>query len=222
MNRIGPRHDLDRRPIAAGTPDLEEVETSCQPPTLGIAQVGLSHWELFVIFFKVGLTFGGGLGMMAALEGELVRKRRAVGREDYLATYAIGRLVPSGTMTAVAVAYGHRFGGWIGSAIAITAMVMPSTFLTVVLTMAYEWLHDGPLLELLSRLVMPLALALIVVPALKFGQELSRSALEITIAAASLLAVVSLGLHPSLVLLAGGLAGVIGSAISSRRDRTEK
>ena len=36
-------------------------------------------------------------------------------REDFLATYAIGRIVPSGTMTAMAVAYGYRFGGWLGS-----------------------------------------------------------------------------------------------------------
>jgi chromate transporter len=169
----------------------------------------LSRWDLFVIFTRAGLALGGGLGIIAALEKELVERRRAVSRDDFLAMYSMGRLVPSGTMTAVAIAYGYRFGGWIGTVIALTALVLPSTILTVLLTMAYAMLHEGPFLALLSRVVLPAALAVIMAPTLKFGQEVSRSALDATIAVASFLAGLGLGLHPSLALLAGGLAGLI-------------
>src|SRR5262249_451119 len=71
---------------------------------------GLTRGELFRVFMKAGLAFGGSLGMVAALEEELVHRRRLVGREDFLATYALGRVVPCGTNTALAVAFGHRFG----------------------------------------------------------------------------------------------------------------
>ena len=71
--------------------------------------------DLFVIFLKAGLAFGGGLGILAVLEDELVTKRKALTREEFLTVYALGRIVPSGTMTALAAAFGTRFGGAPGS-----------------------------------------------------------------------------------------------------------
>src|SRR5262249_2379803 len=103
----------------------------------------LSCWDLWVIFLKAGLVFGGGLAMMALLEEELVRKRRAVSREEFLTMYALGRLVPAGTTTAVAVTYGHRFGGWVGSVVAVTALVLPATVMILLLSMAYTLLRDS-------------------------------------------------------------------------------
>jgi chromate transport protein ChrA len=44
----------------------------------------LKHGELFLIFLKAGLAFGGGLGIIAVLEEELVTKRRLVSREEFL------------------------------------------------------------------------------------------------------------------------------------------
>jgi chromate transporter len=176
----------------------------------------LSYRDLFVVFFKAGMAFGGGLGIMAALEEELVQKRRVVDRQDFLAVYSMGRLIPSGTMTAVAVAYGHRFGGWIGTVVAVVALVLPSTILTLLLTMAYGMLHDGPFLTLLSRSLLPAALALITATALKFGKDVSRSKIDITIAVAAFAATQWIAIHPSLVLPAGGLAGLIVGILASK------
>jgi chromate transporter len=83
--------------------------------------------ELFLIFLKAGLAFGGGLGILAVLEDELVYKRRAVTKEEFLTIYGIGRIVPSGTMTALAVAYGYKFGGLSGTVIALTALSLRSS-----------------------------------------------------------------------------------------------
>jgi chromate transport protein ChrA len=44
----------------------------------------LKHGELFLIFLKAGLAFGGGLGILAVLEEELVTRRRLVSREEFL------------------------------------------------------------------------------------------------------------------------------------------
>src|SRR6059058_4676674 len=76
----------------------------------------LTRGELFYIFLKTGLAFGGGLGILAVLEEELVDKRRAVTKEEFLTIYGMGRIVPSGTMTALAVAYGYKFAGMFISA----------------------------------------------------------------------------------------------------------
>ena len=85
----------------------------------------MTRGELFLIFLRAGLAFGGGLGILAVLEDELVDKRRAVTKEEFLTIYGIGRIVPSGTMTALAVAYGYKFGGLSGTVITLAALSLP-------------------------------------------------------------------------------------------------
>lgn len=169
----------------------------------------LSRRQLFLTFLKAGLAFGGGLGILAALEEELVHKQQVVSREDFLANYALGRMVPSGTMTAMAVAYGYRFGGLPGTVVAITGLVLPALVLTVLLTAAYAFLPNGPWLVVLSMTILPAALAFIVKAALKLGRDVFRPSFDLVIAAAAFAAVLLCNAHPSLVLLAGGLAGLL-------------
>jgi chromate transporter len=171
--------------------------------------VTLSCWGLFCIFLKGGFSFGGGPGIMAALEDELVEKRRLVTREDFLATYALGRIVPSGTMTAMAVAYGYRFGGWLGTLAAITGLVLPALSLTVVLTAAYVYLQSGLVLRLLSATLLPSALAFIVVAALRFGKGVLRPSFDLLLAIAALVGALVWDVHPSAIMLLCGAAGAI-------------
>ena len=52
-------------------------------------------WELFSIFFKIGLcTFGGGIAMLPILERELVEKRNWVESNELLDYFAIGQSTP--------------------------------------------------------------------------------------------------------------------------------
>jgi chromate transporter len=169
----------------------------------------LSRWDVFKVFFKAGCALGGGPGIMAALEEELVRKRRVVTAEDFLSTYALGRIVPSGTMTAVAVAYGFRFGGWAGTVGAIVGLVLPALSLTLLLTAGYAALQNGPVLSLLSATLLPSALAFIVVAALRFGKEVFRPSFDLMLASAAAAGTLVWDVHPSVLLLAGGVVGVL-------------
>ena len=48
--------------------------------------------DLFSIFLRAGLAFGGGLGILAVMEQELVNTRRAVTKNEFLTIYGIGRM----------------------------------------------------------------------------------------------------------------------------------
>jgi chromate transporter len=187
-----------------------------QPPTRQPAddQAGppgpITRRALFLIFLKAGLAFGGGLGILAVLEQELVTKRRAVDREEFLRLYGLGRIVPSGTMTALAVAYGYRFAGLTGTGIALCGLVLPALVLTVALTAAYGLLQQQEwLLELLPVTILPAALAFIVVAGLRLGRDVFRPSRELLLAAAAFLGAVMLQLNPVVLLLAGGAAGTL-------------
>jgi chromate transporter len=167
----------------------------------------LRHRDIFGIFLRAGLAFGGGLGILAVLEEELVRKRRIVSREDFLTDYALGRLVPSGTMTALAVSFGFRLGGFPGTVVALVALVLPAFASTLALTVGYVYLREGRLLEWLPVTVMPAALAFIAVAALRMAREVWRPGLGLLFAAAAFAGATFLELNPALLLLAGGAAG---------------
>jgi chromate transporter len=155
------------------------------------------------------MAFGGGLGILAVLEEELVTRRKAVSRADFLTYYGISRIVPSGSMTALAVAYGYRLGGFWGTVIALTAMVVPAFVLTVLLTMLYAVFKDANLFPWLEVSVLPAALALILAAAIKLGKDVFQPSLELVLAAAAFAAVFFLKWNPALVLLAGGLVGML-------------
>ena len=167
----------------------------------------VTRGDLFSIFLRAGLAFGGGLGILAVLEQELVDKRRAVTTDEFLTIYGIGRIVPSGTMTALAVAYGYKFGGLWGTVIALAALSLPAFVLTIALTIAYHYFRSSSLFDLLSITIMPAALALIAVAALKLGKDVFRPSRELIVAAVAFALALFLRLNPALILLAGGVLG---------------
>jgi chromate transporter len=191
--------DGDGRP-----PDDQPATGPNRPPQ------PVSRRVLFGIFLRAGLAFGGGLGILAVLEQELVTRRQAVGREEFLRLYGLGRIVPSGTMTALAVAYGYRFAGLPGTVIALTGLVLPALVLTVALTAVYGLLHRQAWLPgLLPVTILPAALAFIVVAGVRLGRDVFRPSRELLLAGAAFAGAAVLHLSPVLLLLAGGVAGTV-------------
>jgi chromate transporter len=169
----------------------------------------ISLRTLFRLFLKIGLSFGAGTGMSAVLQEELVRKREAIGRGEFMALYGLARLVPSGSMTALAVAIGYRYQGFVGTLVVLSAMILPAFTLTVLLTIAYTMLAGSAALRVVNLTLMPAALAVVAVSAYRLGSEFFTPSLELVLAIAAGVGVLVLGLSPSLILLAGGLIGAV-------------
>jgi chromate transporter len=106
------------------------------------AAVGLR--ELFVLFLRLGFSFGAGTGISAVLQEELVRKRQEVTRADFMIMYRLARLVSSGSMSTLAVAVGYRYQGLLGTVVVLVAMIAPGFLLTIALTVAYTLLAGSP------------------------------------------------------------------------------
>lgn len=210
----GPRDGASGAATRAATvnaaPDLAEGSDR--------ASQSISLRALFWMFFKSGLAFGGGIGIVSELEADLVEKRRAMTRQDFLAIYGIGRVVPSGTMTAMAVACGYRFHKLPGTFVTLVAMILPSFVLTMGLTVAYVQLHGSPFFDLLTATLVPAALALILVSAIRLGQDMFHPSIELLLGAAAITGVVVFGINPSILIVVGGLIG----AFTIRGDRRKK
>jgi chromate transporter len=171
--------------------------------------VDLSLRSLFVMFLKVGMSFGAGTGMSAVLQDDLVGRRKAMERREFMALYGLARLVPSGSMTALAVAVGYRFQGVPGSIVVVLAMILPAFILTVLLTIAYIMLVGSPAMRLADVTLMPAALAIVAVSSYRLASEFLTPSLELLLGICAGIGVLVFELNPSLLLIAGGAIGAV-------------
>ncbi len=169
----------------------------------------MSLKQLFLLFLKIGFAFGAGTGMAAELQRELVDKTRATTRAEFMTVYGLARVVPSGSMTAIAVAYGYRYGGLFGTVVVLVAMILPSFVLTVLLTMAYAALAGTAAFGVINVTLLPAALAVVIVAAYRLAQEFLSRWVEVLLGALALAAVLLLDVSPSVLLIAGGLVGAL-------------
>ena len=181
---------------------MAAVEETSPKPSLSLK-------EVFLVFFKAGCAFGGGLGVLALLQEQLVTLRRILPDKELLTLWSIGRIMPSGTMTAVAVAVGHRLAGFPGTVVALVAMILPGFVCVVLLTIAYAWFAHGPVLDYIDATLLPAAVGIVVVSAVRLGRPMFRWSLDLLFAAISCAAALVPDLSPAIVILAGGIAGAI-------------
>ena len=158
--------------------------------------------------------------MSAVLQDELVHKRRAISRGEFMVLYGLARLVPSGSMTALAVAIGYRYQKLAGTIVVLLAMIAPGFSLMVALTVAYTLLIGSPVMQVLSLTLMPAALALVVVSTFRLGAEffsferrfggaLPIPSVELLLVVIGGLGVLLLGMNPAILLIGGGLVGAV-------------
>ncbi len=97
---------------------------------------------LFLTFFKVGaFTFGGGYGMIALLEAELVGKKNWIDEDEFLDIVAIAESTPGPIAVNAATYIGSKIAGLAGSAVATLAICMPSFFIIYVISLGLEYVR---------------------------------------------------------------------------------
>ena len=143
---------------------------------------------------------------MAVLSQELVDRRRAMTRAEFLTLYALARIVPSGTLTALAVAIGYRFAGLVGTLVALAGVALPGLAPTLVLIALYDVVRGSPLFDLLPVTLLPAAVALIGGAVVSLAREVARP-LELTLAVGALVGALLLRVDPAILIVVGGVLG---------------
>src|SRR5579864_4062528 len=87
--------------------------------------------ELAVLFLKLGaISFGGPAAHIALIEGEIVRKRQWVTRQQFLDMLGTANLIPGPTSTEMAINVGFARAGWAGLCVAGASFILPAGFIT--------------------------------------------------------------------------------------------
>lgn len=168
----------------------------------------LTYKKLFNAFLKSGLTFGGGLGILAVLEKEFVTNTKYLDRKEFLSMYGIGKIIPSGSVTALAVGIGYKFKGFRGSIVALCGMILPGFVSTVALAALYTNLRDTIFFDLINTSLLPAAMGTIVISAISLGKEVYRSIFLAPFAILAFIAAFFLNINPALLIILFGIIAI--------------
>ena len=163
-----------------------------------------------LLLLRIGnLTFGGGDPTMAALQRELVERRRWLTAEQYALAFSLARVTPGTNVLAFCAGAGWLIRGWIGAAIAVLATSAPSAVLAVWLSSAYTSTANVAWVQRVFSAVAACATGMTVAGAILLVRpQLARGWLRpLTITAAAFLATQA-GLSPIPVLAAAAIAGM--------------
>ncbi|MBR6120585.1 MAG: chromate transporter [Oscillospiraceae bacterium] len=183
-------------------------------------------WQLFTVFFKIGLfTFGGGYAMLSLIDDACVERRSWITREEMEDLVVVAESTPGPVAINCATFVGARQGGLPGALAATLGMVLPSFLVIFAVSRFLDRFLQIPLVANAFRGV-KLAVCLLILDAgLRLLRRLPRKPLPIGIflvclglsLAGSLF---SLRLSSVVLLLGAGGLSLLAYALSRRGGRS--
>jgi chromate transporter len=132
-------------------------------------------WEIFVGFGRATLLgYGGGPSIIPLYEIEVVDRFHFMSKEDYGQALAFGNALPGPIATKLAAYIGFKVAGWAGAAVALTAVVLPTALLMVLLVGVMSKLSSNPIVQGMIKGIKPVIfvmLAMLAFDYVKFAFE---------------------------------------------------
>ncbi len=173
---------------------------------------------IFLSFLEIGLTgFGGGLAVIAQIRTMVVHKRRWLTDHEFAEAFALAQSLP-GTNAGNAVTYiGLRLRGIGGATVAMTAFVLPSMLMMIVLAILYRHLRMLPKMDLLFLGLNAAVVGLIFVTAWRVGRLTLTKPWQWYVAVLSTLAVLIVNATVIEIVLAAGIVGIYMDSFGEER-----
>lgn len=174
--------------------------------------------ELAALFLRLGaISFGGPAAHIALIEGEIVRKRQWVTRQQFLDMLGAANLIPGPTSTEMAINTGFVRAGWPGLCVAGASFILPAALITGAFAWAYVRFGALPQAALVLGGIKPAVIAVIAIAIWRLGKTAVK---DVGLAALGGLALTAffLGLNPIAILFGGGAVGMLARRAASFRS----
>lgn len=166
--------------------------------------------ELFCVFARISaVTIGGGYVMFPLMKSEVVDSKDWISDDEMVDYYALGQSVPGIIAMNTSTLIGYRKRGILGALAAAVGMATPSVVVILVIAAFLTPYFDHAWVQKAFAGIRAAVVAMIVMAVWQVGQKAVNSLTKGIIAVGSFLAIVGLGLHPVLMILAGGLLGAV-------------
>jgi chromate transporter len=166
--------------------------------------------EVFMVFFKLGLTsFGGPIAHLGYFRDELVTRRKWLSEHAYADLVALCQFLPGPASSQTGFALGLMRAGWLGAIAAFTAFTLPSALALLVFAMTAASI-TGPLGMGALHGLKIVAVAIVAQAVWGMARSLcpDRERASIAVAAVAVLAFVPGPFSMVVAIVLGALAGL--------------
>ncbi len=170
-----------------------------------------SLWHILLTFLKVGaFTFGGGYAILPVIQQEVVNNKKWVSPEEFSDILIITQGMPGQLALNSAIQIGIRLRGIPGGLMGALGVTAPSVIiLLAIAAYFYPLLRDNDYVQAIFYGLRPAVVALIAAAAVKMGRGILQGLNGVILCAVLLLIAIITQIHPIIILLVGGLAGMI-------------
>lgn len=168
------------------------------------------YLDLFLTFAKAGVcTFGGGYAMLPILQREVVQKKHWSTEEDLADYYAVGQCTPGIIAVNTATFVGVKQKGVLGGVVATLGVVLPSVIIITVIAAFLQNFSHIPAVAHAFAGIRACVCVLILQAVLKLRKASVKDAPSVLIFVIAFLASAIIGISPTLIVIASGLAGLV-------------
>lgn len=121
------------------------------------------YWELFSVFFKIGLfSFGGGYAVLSLIQREVIEKHQWVSFSEFTEIVAVSQITPGPIGINSATYIGYKVTGNVWGAIASTSgVVLPSVLVLLLILIFLKKFQDSVIVKRVFLALRPVVLGLI-------------------------------------------------------------
>lgn len=121
------------------------------------------YFELFAVFFKIGLfSFGGGYAVLSLIQREVIEKHQWVTLSEFTEIVAVSQITPGPIGINSATYIGYKVAGnvW-GSIASTTGVVLPSVLILLSIVLFLKKFQDSVIVKRIFLALRPVVLGLI-------------------------------------------------------------
>ena len=183
-------------------------------------------WQLFTVFFKIGLfTFGGGYAMLSIIEDACVDRRGWITREEMDELVVVAESTPGPVAINCATFVGARQAGLPGAVLATLGMILPSFFVILAVSRFLDRFLELPAVANAFRGVKLAVCVLILDAGRRLWLRMPKKPLPICLLLSALAlsltaSLFSLRISSLVLLLGAGALSLLAYAVSRRGGRT--
>jgi chromate transporter len=160
-------------------------------------------------FLKIGATgFGGPMALIGMMHRDLVERGQEVQEETFGEGMALAQMLPGPDAVDCATHIGFRLRGFLGATIATVALVMPAFLVMLVVSPLYLRYGQIPQATGFFKGVGPAVVAIILAASWRMGRKVV-SDWRAGLVAAVVFSGALLHIHPALLVIAAGVAGMV-------------
>lgn len=149
-------------------------------PTAEPLRERVSLWQLFRVFFVLGITSFGG-GVVAYLRQALVVKQRWMDDDTFLSGLELSQTLPGLNATNMSIYMGERLRGVPGAIVAFVGMCLPGTVIVMALGMLYASQARTPEMIMVLGGVGAAAVGLTLATTLQIGRKQLAKPLDLSL-----------------------------------------